>query len=76
MDDGLRVVVVGEARAGAHDDRPDLADNLSSGGNINCIGDNVGSRVEEDDLAACELADDGLDSSRIIGVSVTLKTII
>ena len=58
LDDGLGVVVVGELGAGAHDLRPDLSDDLGTRGDGDGVGDDVGTSVEEDDLAASELWND------------------
>lgn len=51
----LWVIVIREFAAGAHDNRPCFANDLGASRNRNGIGDDVYTRVKEDDLASGEL---------------------
>ena len=52
LDDDLGVGVVEELATGSGNDRPSLTDNLGAGGDLEGAGDEVGTGINEDDLAA------------------------
>lgn len=61
--------------AAAHYNRLHLPSQLRVCGDLECRSNDVGSRVEENDLAAGILVEDGLERSRIVRAPVTLSTL-
>lgn len=55
LDHGTRIIEVRELAASSCNDRPCLTDDLGSSGNGKGRSDDVGARIEEDDLASSEL---------------------
>jgi len=51
-EDGLRTVFIVECWSSSGKDGPSLSNHLRSSRNCDSVGDNVGSSVEEDDLAS------------------------
>lgn len=72
LDDRPGVVVIGELGARAHDLRPDLSDDLGAHRDGDGGGDDVGTSIKEDDLAASVLRENVLDRLGIVRVAVTL----
>ena len=54
----LRVIVVGEGATRPSNDRPSFTNNLGTRRDLDSIGNNVDTSVEENDLAASELWND------------------
>lgn len=73
-DGNLGRVGIREVRAGGLDVGPEFTDDECTGRDGESGGDNVGTGINVDDLAAPPLVDDGLESSGIIGVAITLGT--
>lgn len=55
------------------DNRPDLSHHNSTLGNENGIRDDVGSRIEEQNLASSILVDEVLDSLGIVGLAIWVE---
>ena len=68
LDDDLRVVVVVERRASSGDDRPGLTDDLDASGDLDGVLDEVGTGIEVDELASCELEDIQVSTKMADGV--------
>lgn len=67
--DRLRAVDIRECRSTSHDHGPRLADDLGPGRDRNSGGDEVGSVVEENYLAACELGAKSGESDTVLEFS-------
>ncbi|KAI6772738.1 hypothetical protein HG530_003696 [Fusarium avenaceum] len=76
LPDGLGVGLILEVLAAtSHDERPDFADNLDVLGNLDSIGNDIGTVVEVNNLALLNTVKDSLDSSSVVGLSITLGTL-
>lgn len=72
FDDNTGVRGIGKVAAGRLNGGPELSDDFSASRNGEGVGNEVYAGIEENDLAAPVLVDDGLKSSGVISYTITL----
>lgn len=76
MHHDLRVCLVGERIASAQENAPSLADHLRTRRDLQRVGDDICAVVDEDELAARELIEHGLQSLRVVRLAIALRAVV